>query len=139
MEKKNNNRKPSKKPITKQNLQDARDFVFTNLETVDYNNDTRLDDLDDLETVYYNNDTSITDIAPIKNLETIKEEDDEEDGLQIIKTVNYATIGDDDDDVIKKAPSHPRENLKRLSKNNFIRNQTDKKKLFSSNITSKKS
>ena len=141
MEKKNNNRKPSKKPITKQNLQDARDFVFTNLETVDYNNDTRLDDLDDLETVYYNNDTSITDIAPIKNLETIKEEDDEEDGLQIIKTVNYATIGDDDDDVkfIKKAPSHPRENLKRLSKNNFIRNQTDKKKLFSLNITSKKS
>ena len=124
MEKKKKQQKTIKKPITKQNLQDALDFVFTNLETVDYNNDTRLDDLDDLETVYYNNDASITDIAPIKNLETIKEEDDEEDGLQIIKTVNYAIISDDDDDVkfIKKAPSHPRENLKRLSKNNFIRN-----------------
>ena len=50
-----------------------------------------------------NKDTSIT---PIKNLETIKEEDDEEDGLKIIKTVNYATISDDDDDVkfIKKLP-----------------------------------
>ena len=67
-----------------------------------------------------NNDTSITDVAPIKNLETIKEEDDEEDGLQIIKTVSYATISDDDDDVkfIKKAPSHPRENLK--CKNNIF-------------------
>ena len=34
--------------------------------------------------------------------------DDQEDGLQIIKTVNYATISDDDDDVkfIKKTPSH---------------------------------
>ena len=38
--------------------------------------------------------------------------DDEEDGLQIIKTVNYATISDDDDDddddvkFIKKTPSH---------------------------------
>ena len=37
--------------------------------------------------------------------------DDEEDGLQIIKTVNYATISDDDDDdddvkLIKKTPSH---------------------------------
>ena len=117
MEKKQKQQKTIKK---KKNLQDALDFVFTNLETVDYNNDTRLDDLDDLETVYYNNDTSITDVAPIKNLETIKEEDDEEDGLQIIKTVNYATISDDDDDVkfIKKAPSHPRENLK--CKNNIF-------------------
>ena len=31
--------------------------------------------------------------------QTIKDEDDEEDGLQIIKTVNYATISEDDDDV----------------------------------------
>ena len=95
----NKNRKPYKKPITKQNLQDTLNFAVNDLETVDYNNDTRLDNLDNLETVDYNNDTSITDLVPIKKLETIKEEDDEEDGLQIIKTVNYATISDDDDDV----------------------------------------
>ena len=67
---------------------------------------------------------------PIKKLETIKEEDDEEDGLQVIKTVKYATISNNDDDVkfIKKTPLHPRERLKRLSKNNLIRNQNDKKK-----------
>ena len=66
---------------------------------------------------------------PIKKLETIKEEDDEEDGLQVIKTVKYATISNNDDDVkfIKKTPFHPRERLKRLSKNNLIRNQNDKK------------
>ena len=86
--KKNKNRKPYKKPITKQNLQDALDFAFNYLETIDYNKDTRPDNLDDLETVDYNNDTSITDLVPIKKLETIKEEDDEEDGLQITKTVN---------------------------------------------------
>ena len=80
--------KTDKKPITKQNLQDALDFAFNYLETVDYNNDTRRDNIDDLETVDYNNDTSITDLVPIKKLETIKEEGDEEDGLQITKTVN---------------------------------------------------
>ena len=115
--KKNKNRKPYKKPITKQNLQDALDFAVNNLETVDYNNDTRLDDLDDLETVDFNNDTSITALVPIKKLETIKE-DDEEDGLQILKTVNCATISQDNDDIkfIKKTHLHPRERLKRLAK-----------------------
>ena len=63
---KKSHRKPYKKPITKQNLQDALDFAFNDLETVNYNNDTRLDNLDDLETVDYNNDT-ITDLVPIKN------------------------------------------------------------------------
>ena len=65
-QKKNKNRKLYKKPITKQNLQDALDFAFNDLETVDYNNDTILDDLGDIETVDYDNDTSITDLAPIK-------------------------------------------------------------------------
>ena len=51
--KKNKNRKPYKKPITKQNLQDALD--------------TRLDNLNDLETVDYNND-----LIPIKNLKQLK-------------------------------------------------------------------
>ena len=50
---KNKNRKQYKKLIAKQNLQDTLDFAFNDLETVDYNNDTRLDDLDDLETVDY--------------------------------------------------------------------------------------
>ena len=75
--KKNKTRKPYKKLIAKQNLQDALDFAFNDLETVDYNNDTKLDNLDDLETVDYNNDTSITDLVPIKKLQTIKEEDDD--------------------------------------------------------------
>ena len=111
--KKNKDRKPYKKLITKQNLQDAHDFAFSDIETVDYNNDT-----------------SITDLVPIKKLETIKEEDyDEEDDLQVKKTVNYVNISDDDDDVkfIKKAPLHPRKRLEHLSKNYLIRNQTDKK------------
>ena len=49
-----------------------------------------------------------------------------------MKAVNYATISDDDDDVkfILKNSLHPRQRLKRLSKNNLIRNQTDKKNNF---------
>ena len=48
IQKKNKNRKPYKKPIAKQNIQDSLDFAFNDLETVNYNNDTRLDDLDNL-------------------------------------------------------------------------------------------
>ena len=70
--KKNKNRKPYKKPITRQNLQDGLDFAFNDVETVDYNNDTKLDDLDGLENVDYNNDASITDLVPIKKLEKLK-------------------------------------------------------------------
>ena len=138
--KKKKNRKLYKKPITKQNLQDVLDFALNDLETVDYNKDTRLDELNDLETVDYNNDTSIADLVPIKNLGTIEEDDDKEEGLQIIKTEIYATIIDDDDHVkfIKKTPLHPRERLKRLSKNNLIRNQTDKKNNFLQILPQKK-
>ena len=67
-----NNRKPYKNPITKQNPQDAHDFTFNDLETVDYNNDARLHYLDDLETVNYNNDTSITDLVPLKKFKQSK-------------------------------------------------------------------
>ena len=63
--------KTDKKPITKQNLQDALDFPFNDLETVDYNSGTRRYNIGDLETVDYNNDNSITDLVPIKKLETI--------------------------------------------------------------------
>ena len=43
--------------------------------------------------------------------------------------VNNVNISDDNDDVklILKSALHPRERLKRLSKNYLIRNQTDKK------------
>ena len=49
-------KKTIQKNITKQNLQDA----------LHYDNDTRLDNLDDLETVDYNNDTLVTDSIPKK-------------------------------------------------------------------------
>ena len=70
--KKQTNRKPYKNPITKQNPQDAHDFAFNDLETIDYNNDARLHYLDDLETVNYNNDTSITDLVPLKKFKQSK-------------------------------------------------------------------
>ena len=58
-----------------------------------------------------------------------EEDDDKEDGLQVIRMVNYVNISHDDDDVkfIKKTPLHHRERLKSVSKNYLIRNQTDKK------------
>ena len=95
------NRKPHKKPITKRELQDALNLAVSDLQTVYYKNDTSLDDL---ETVDYNNDTSITDLVPIKKLDTIDEENDEENGLQVIKTVNSINISDHEDEVkfIKK-------------------------------------
>ena len=54
--KKKTKKKTIQKNITKQNLQDA----------LHYDNDTRLDNLDDLETVDYNNDTLVTDSIPKK-------------------------------------------------------------------------
>ena len=74
-------------------------MAVSDLQTVDYNNDTSLDDL---ETVDYNNDTSITDLAHIKKLETIDEGTDEEDGLQVIITVNSINIIDDVLNVLAK-------------------------------------
>ena len=89
---KNKNSKPYKKPITKQNLHDSPNFVFNDLETIDYNNDARLDDLNDLETVDYNTKnykfilifllyrlkiyTFITDLVTIKNLKQLKKKMD---------------------------------------------------------------
>ena len=68
----NKNRKPYKKKQNKQNLQVAHNFPFNDLETVDYSNDTRRDDLNDVETVDYNNDTSLTDLVSIKKLKQLK-------------------------------------------------------------------
>ena len=77
----------------------------------------------------------------MKKLETIKEEDDEEDGLQSIKAVNYVTISDDDDDdvkFIKKLPCILDKDFTRFSKNSLIRNQTDKKINFPQILPQKK-
>ena len=79
----------------------------------------------------------------MKKLETIKEEDDEEDGLQIIKAVNYVTISDDDNDdddvkFIKKLPCILDKGFTRFSKNSLIRNQTDKKINFPQILPQKK-
>ena len=77
----------------------------------------------------------------MKKLETIKEEDDEEDGRQIIKAVDYVTISDDDDDdvkFIKKLPCILDKDFTRFSKNSLIRNQTDKKINFPQILPQKK-
>ena len=52
--------------------------------------------MDDLETVDYNNDTSVTDLVPVRKLKTIKE--DENDNIEVIKSVQRAVISNDNDD-----------------------------------------
>ena len=117
--KKKNTQKTIQKADNKTKLK-TLNYAFENLETVDYNNDTTLDDL---QTIAYNNDTSITDLVPITKLETITEENDEEDGLQVKKTVDSINRSDDDEVKFKKkSPLHPRDRLKRLSENYLIRN-----------------
>ena len=75
MEKSNEKIKPQEKPqITEGEVQEALKLAVSDIQTVDYNNDTSLDDL---ETVDYNNDTLITDLVPIKKLEIIDEENNE--------------------------------------------------------------
>ena len=75
MEETNEKIKPQKKPqITKREVEEALKLAVSDIQTVDYNNDTSLEGL---ETVDYNNDTSIADLAPIKKLEIIDEENNE--------------------------------------------------------------
>ena len=50
----------------------------------------------DLETVDYNNDTSVTDLVLVRKLKTIKE--DENDNIEVIKSVQRAVISNDNDD-----------------------------------------
>ena len=52
--------------------------------------------MDDLETVDYNNDTSVTDVVLVRNLKTIKENDN--DDIEVIKTVQRVFVSDDNDD-----------------------------------------
>ena len=70
--------------------------------------------MDDLETAHYNNDTSATDLVPVQKLKTIKE--DENNNIEVIKTVQRVIISDDDDDndvdFLKQTPLHPRDRLK---------------------------
>ena len=113
--KKQKNRKPYRKLITEENLQDALDVSLANIQTVNYNDDTSLDDL---ETVGYNNDTSVTNLVPVQKLKTIKE--DENNDIEVIKMVQRVVIGNDDDDndaeFLKQRPLHPRHRLKRSEK-----------------------
>ena len=68
MKKHQKNRKPYRKLITKENLQDALDVALADIETINYNDDTSFDDL---ETVDFNNVTSVTDLALVRKLKTI--------------------------------------------------------------------
>ena len=77
--KKQKNRKPYRKLITKENLQDAIDVALVDIQTFNYNDDTSLDDL---ETVDYNNDTSVTDLVLERKVKTIKE--DKNDNIEVI-------------------------------------------------------
>ena len=72
--------------------------------------------MDDIETVDYNN-------VPVRKLKTIKE--DENDDIEVIKTVQRVVISDDDDDddedddndeFFKQTLLHPRDRLKRSEK-----------------------
>lgn len=80
MKKKKNNRKPSRKPITKAKLEDALDFALADLRTCWLNNTS----MDDSETVDYNNNTSVRDLVPVKY-----EIKDEEGRLETIETRNH--------------------------------------------------
>ena len=46
--------------------------------------------------VDYNNNTSVTDLVLVKKFKTIKE--DENDDIEVIKTIQRVVISDDDDD-----------------------------------------
>ena len=113
--KKQKNRKPYRKLITKENLQDALDVALADIQTVNYNDDTSLDDL---ETVDYNSDTSVTELVPVRKLKAIK--DDENNNIEVIKMVQRVVISDDnddnDDEFLKQTPLHPRDRLKRSEK-----------------------
>ena len=77
--KKQKNRKLYRKLIKKENLQDALHVALAGIQTVNYNDDTSLDDL---ETVDYNNDASVTDLVPVRKPQKIKE--DENDDIEVI-------------------------------------------------------
>ena len=77
--KKQKNRKPYRKLIKKENLQDAPHVALADIQTVNCNDDISLDDL---ETVDYNNDTSVTDLVPVRKPQKIKE--DENDDTEVI-------------------------------------------------------
>ena len=107
-------------------LQESIGKAVSDLETVDYNNDTSIDDL---EMVDYNNDTTVVDLFEPK-LETIEEGDENKnlsEDVNFVKTVY--NISDDENKhdkkkkirtkntkevpFLKKVLAHPRLRLKR--------------------------
>ena len=96
------NRKPYRQLIKKEILQGALDTALADEKAVNYNDNTSLHDL---ETVDYNNDTSVTDLVLVRKLKTIKE--DENDNIEVIKSVQRVLISDDDDDDIEFLKQRP--------------------------------
>ena len=103
--------------ITPDYLQESIGKAASDLETVDYNNDTSIDDL---ETVDYNNDTTVADSLEPK-LETIEEGDENQNLFEDVKSVKtFYNISDDENEhdkkkrlnLLKKVPAHPRLRLK---------------------------
>ena len=91
--KKQKNRKSYRKLIKNENLQDTLDVALADIQTINYNENTSLDDL---ETVDYENSTSAIDLVLVRKLKTIKE--DENDDIEVIKTVQRVVINNDNDD-----------------------------------------
>ena len=72
--------------LYKDSKNNFKKWTLSKIQRVSYNDDTSLDDI---ETVDYNN-------VPVRKLKTIKE--DENDDIEVIKTVQRVVISDDDDD-----------------------------------------
>ena len=129
--------------ITPDYLQEGTGKAVSDLETVDYNNDTSIDDL---ETVDYNNDTTVADSFELK-LETTEEGDENKNLFEDVKFVKTVyNISDDENkydkknleqkktkevQLFKKVPVHLRLRLKRkiMLKNLQIKKEKEKNKL----------
>ena len=125
--------------ITPDYLQESIGKAASDLETVDYNNDTSIDDL---ETVDYNNDTTVADSLEPK-LETIEEGDENKNLFEDVKFVKTVyNISDDENkhdkkkleqeikevQFVKKVPAHPRLRLKRKVMLKNLQIKRDKEK-----------
>ena len=85
--------------ITPDYLQESIDKAVSDLETVDYNNDTSIHDL---ETVDYNNDSTVADLFEPK-LQTVEEGDENKNLFEDVKFVKTVyNINDDENKHDKK-------------------------------------
>ena len=120
-------------------LQESIGKTVSDLEMVDYNNDTSINDL---ETVDYNNDTAVADLLEPK-LETTEEGDENKNLFEDVKFVKTVyNISDDENkhdkkkleqeikevQFVKKVPAHPRLRLKRKVMLKNLQIKRDKEK-----------